>query len=207
MLGNLGPVEYAEHAKAAMKLLGWGDDKKLTPEETQQFNDLVVSIARTARKGLNGPKKLESFLVGAIKGVQVTDTPIEIKLRDALAKHGLGKLLKPQYRVGPYWIDLAVPQVRLAIECDGRDYHTSPADRERDQHRDDYLAKLGWRVKHFRGRDIVFATARCAEIVIAEIGVLKQAGLEVLERPTPKDVAADLKRLASQKFKTDRKQA
>jgi REase_MTES_1575/Transcriptional regulator, AbiEi antitoxin len=43
-----------------------------------------------------------------------------------------------------YRIDLAYPDILLAIEYDGREYHTADDDRAHDRRRREYLRRLGW---------------------------------------------------------------
>jgi hypothetical protein len=57
----------------------------------------------------------------------------------------------PQYWVNvdgvpTYRLDLAYPRAKIAIEYDGEDHHTSPADRVRDEQRRAWLRAHGWRV-------------------------------------------------------------
>jgi very-short-patch-repair endonuclease len=48
--------------------------------------------------------------------------------------------------VPTYRLDLAYPHARIAIEYDGREHHTSPADRARDEQRRAWLRAQGWTV-------------------------------------------------------------
>lgn len=50
------------------------------------------------------------------------------------------------------YVDLAVEEVLLAIELDGRRHHAGIADIERDRRRDVGLAALGWQTLRFSGR-------------------------------------------------------
>lgn len=72
-------------------------------------------------------------------------------------------------RVGErtFRLDMAYEAERLAVELDGRAYHSSPAQRERDMIRDLALATLGWqtiRLSHVRLRNDV---AGCRHDVLA----------------------------------------
>ncbi|WP_131925438.1 endonuclease domain-containing protein [Hazenella coriacea] len=60
----------------------------------------------------------------------------------------------PQHPLGPYWIDLALPEYMLAIELDGYKYHSSPKQREHDQRRDTYMFRQGWTVMRFTYTDV-----------------------------------------------------
>ncbi len=43
-----------------------------------------------------------------------------------------------------YRLDLAYPRWKIAVEYDGREHHSSPADRARDERRRDWLRRHGW---------------------------------------------------------------
>jgi len=53
----------------------------------------------------------------------------------------------PQFPVGRYFLDFADPNRRIAVECDGKEWH----DRERDMERDAELRELGWTVYRVPG--------------------------------------------------------
>lgn len=48
-----------------------------------------------------------------------------------------------------YYIDIAFPAARLAIEIDGREFHSSPEAFESDRERQNHLVLAGWRVLRF----------------------------------------------------------
>ena len=49
----------------------------------------------------------------------------------------------------PYWVDIAFPAVKLAIEIDGREFHEGADVFERDRYRQNDLVNAGWRVLRF----------------------------------------------------------
>lgn len=55
----------------------------------------------------------------------------------------------PQYPVLNFFVDFANPQLKVAIECDGKQWH----DPEKDAIRDAKLNKIGWTVYRFTGSD------------------------------------------------------
>jgi len=75
-------------------------------------------------------------------------TPIEAAMWSDI--RGLGIVLYPQYPIGPYFADFANPRCKVAIECDGKAFHTN---RDRDRDRDAQMQRLGWRVFRFSGAD------------------------------------------------------
>jgi very-short-patch-repair endonuclease len=50
---------------------------------------------------------------------------------------------------GPYRLDMAYPELMVAVEYDGRD-HVDPDRALRDLHRATYLGRCGWIVLRFR---------------------------------------------------------
>jgi very-short-patch-repair endonuclease len=93
---------------------------------------------------------------------RVALTPIEQRLRTALAEEGVSA--EPQVRLGRYIADFVVdtPSGKLVVEADGRDYH----DLERDAQRDAALRERGvWRVLRFTGAAIWRDPTLCAMAV------------------------------------------
>lgn len=72
-------------------------------------------------------------------------TPIEFDVWCDLRCAGVR--MWPQYPVGRYFVDFADPKLRIAIECDGKDWH----DEEADMSRDAELRALGWTVYRVPG--------------------------------------------------------
>lgn len=87
-----------------------------------------------------------------ISGRHKCESYIERRLYDALTSRGHS--VTTQVPCGVYRIDLALMGQRIAIECDGKDYHSSPAQKARDRRKDAYLKQNGWKVMRFSGRQI-----------------------------------------------------
>lgn len=81
-----------------------------------------------------------------------TQSPIEEIVYKELLVYGLNPI--PQYQVGAFFIDLAFPEIKLAIEADGKEFHSSKEQKERDVYRENKLKKLGWTFERFSGEDI-----------------------------------------------------
>lgn len=79
---------------------------------------------------------------------RVEMNPFEHSVFDQLSRNGV--MLIPQYGVGNYRLDFAVQnpskpgELVLAIECDGRSYHSFPTARDRDRLREAALRQRGW---------------------------------------------------------------
>lgn len=78
-----------------------------------------------------------------------TFSPIEMQTWQAI--RGFGKCpLYPQYPVGKYFTDFGNPFVKIAIECDGKEWHQ---DKAKDIDRDRNLSNMGWTVFRISGAD------------------------------------------------------
>lgn len=76
-------------------------------------------------------------------------SPIEMQTWMALRSFGPCPLY-PQYPVGRFFADFGNPVVKVAVECDGKQWHT---DKEKDKKRDKYFDNLGWTVYRISGAD------------------------------------------------------
>ena len=83
----------------------------------------------------------------------------------------------PDSRPLTFFADFANPVVKVAIECDGKAFHTDPA---RDRRRDELMRRSGWQVYRFTG-------AQCRE----------DFNGETMQRST---VARELERIARLHF-------
>jgi very-short-patch-repair endonuclease len=79
-------------------------------------------------------------------------SPIERMLYRALRNNGY--IVRTQVPCGKYRIDLALVRSKLAIECDGKASHSSPAQKAHDRRKNAYLRKHGWKVLRFSGSRI-----------------------------------------------------
>lgn len=78
-------------------------------------------------------------------------TPIEFNAWQAIRCYGSFPLY-PQYPVGNRFADFGNPFFKVAVECDGKDFHM---DKEKDRVRDEYFKKVGWSVYRISGSDCV----------------------------------------------------
>jgi very-short-patch-repair endonuclease len=78
-----------------------------------------------------------------------------------------------------YRLDLAYPELKLAVEYDGQEYHTSSDDQAHDRQRRDYLRRLGWTIVVLTTEDVYGRDPRAAGIVRRERDrLLKAAAAE-----------------------------
>lgn len=69
-------------------------------------------------------------------------------------------IFTPQMKIGGYRVDFSLTDIpgvdllKIVIELDGHDYHSTPAQRNHDTARDRTLLKGGWQVVRFTGSQI-----------------------------------------------------
>lgn len=116
-------------------------------------------------------------------------SPIEFKLYEAMCVEGLSPI--PQFRIEGYIVDFAFPDVAVAIEADGAEYHSGDR-RERDRKRDWIIGRAGWTVKRFYGTTIHHKAANCAYVIKQEVEARRtqakaRARQEEIERQERRD--------------------
>lgn len=74
-------------------------------------------------------------------------TPIENSVWCDIRSTGIPFM--PQYPAGNYFLDFADPVNKIAIECDGKEFH----DKQKDKKRDAELSKSGWTVYRLTGAE------------------------------------------------------
>lgn len=77
-------------------------------------------------------------------------TPIERNVWHDIRSNGLP--LYPQFPVGPYFVDFADPVHKIVIEVDGKEFHSTLAQRQHDKEREAFLRRNGWQVYRIEGR-------------------------------------------------------
>lgn len=85
--------------------------------------------------------------------------------------------VETQAPIGPYRADILLTsrsdeEVAIVVECDGREWHTSPAQIARDRKRDRYMEALGYTVLRFTGHEIHCMADRCAREVMRVASLL-----------------------------------
>lgn len=75
-------------------------------------------------------------------------TPIEEWLWGDI--RDLNAVFYPQWPVGGFFVDFANPKTKVALECDGAQWHT---DWRKDAARDAKLSEMGWDVYRFTGKE------------------------------------------------------
>jgi very-short-patch-repair endonuclease len=80
--------------------------------------------------------------------------------------------LVPQYSVGRYRLDFAVPDLDVGIEIDGFAYHATPSAFEKDRKRQRELEHAGWRIVRFSAREVLRDPKACVHEAARWVGLL-----------------------------------
>ncbi len=112
--------------------------------------DEVRAIARR-HPGVRGLGQLPEVLR---RSTDLADSPMESRIRVAIEDAGLPRPVL-QHRVGPYLLDLAYPELKIAVEYEGRE-HLTPARARRDLRRQAYLTAAGWTVLRFPASVVLY---------------------------------------------------
>ncbi len=124
--------------------------------------DEVRSVA-CRHLGARGSGQLPQVLR---RSTDLADSPMESRIRVAIEDANLPQPVL-QHRVGPYLLDLAYPELKIAVEYDGRE-HLTPARARRDLRRQAYLTAAGWTVLRFPASVVLYEPWKIA----ADVGWL-----------------------------------
>jgi very-short-patch-repair endonuclease len=131
---DLGRVAPVVHAIVGVDALRHACD--VDPED--------VRAVALRHRGARGASRLEEVLR---RSTHLSDSPMESRIRVAIGDAGL-PLPTLEHRVGPYLLDMAYPELKIAVEYDGRE-HLTPERARRDLRRQAYLTAAGWTVLRF----------------------------------------------------------
>lgn len=94
-------------------------------------------------------------------------TDIEELLINELDKTGIDYSF--QYSLGPWILDFAFLEYRLAVEADGVYWHSLPENLERDKRKDTWLLAHGWAILRLAGPDVKKSPEKCINMIIAQL--------------------------------------
>ncbi len=134
------------------------------------FASLVVACDSALNLGLLGAGSLSAcgFSAGALASLNASvdpraESPLETLARMELVDAGMQ--VWPQARVEDVGrVDLLVNR-RVAVELDGREYHSAPGAFRRDRARDRELAARGFSIARFAASDVLAQDGRVARSV------------------------------------------
>lgn len=154
-----------------LRAIEWG-----RREQRVDWSQLISTLARHARKGRPGIRRLRRVILANAHRDEITDSDFELLALAVFAEHDLPVPVL-HYRVldgGRFVaeVDLAYPELRIAIELDGA-VHLQADVRERDLPRQNDLVLLGWTVLRFSWHRFV----EHPEQVVAEVRAAIRARL------------------------------
>jgi len=117
------------------------------------------------------PAHIGEILLTVLPGIgeiTMTDTPIETRLEFYLRHRNID--FEIQKKIGKYQVDFFFPQADLVVEADGKDYHYTKEQREKDEKRDYYLMKRGYTVVRFTGSEIFSNVERVVAKILSFLG-------------------------------------
>jgi very-short-patch-repair endonuclease len=141
-----------------------------------------IDLNRTESRGV---RMLKGYMDFAMRGMDAIleeleipetlqfDSPFEMQVYDVLKDHGFE--VDTQVGCSGYRIDLAVRHPSLfgryviAIECDGRTYHSARTARERDRLREDVLKLRGWKIYRIWSTDWIRNRSAAVERLLAAV--------------------------------------
>lgn len=143
---------------AAMDFYGIDPEKPVTDAQFDKIREFVWRRRKEREAQLRREAKHPTKMDKLVRGSFHADTqskPEDILLWAMSQRSLLIGEFKPQLKVGPYFLDFGFESVKLGVEVDGRDFHSAPADQERDRRRGAYLAKCGWTILRFSASDVM----------------------------------------------------
>ena len=123
----------------------------LEPEDVTHRHGIPATTPLRTLEGLNWPDRIvrEALARGLVRPEDVPGggetNEFEERFRELTRRAGLPQP-RAQYRLGPYRLDFAWPELKVAVETDGWGTHGRRQGFEDDRARDASLLAQGWRV-------------------------------------------------------------
>jgi hypothetical protein len=122
------------------------------------WSSLIRCLAAHARQGRHGVRRLRRTILAGAHREEITDSDLEFLVLGLLTEAGLPEpVLHHRVVDGERFVaevDLAYPQWKIAIECDGA-VHLVDEVREKDLPRQNDLVLLGWDVLRFTTKRVL----------------------------------------------------
>jgi hypothetical protein len=130
----------------------------MTVEQREEITR--AARARMAIKGFDHLRNPETKVKGGKSASRHNYTPSPVEAEIAAGLRAMGISAETQLRVRKgfpdsrgqmryWWLDIAIPDSRIAVEIDGEPWHGRLAEEGKDEKRDDDLRKSGWTVMRF----------------------------------------------------------
>jgi len=146
-----------------MEVIKYAKKRKCTEDDVW---DLINNFRRIHEEGRRprvavSTKDIIKSILPDKKQFKFTESPIEDLLKWELQARYIN--FETRVAIGGYKVDFLFPQVNLIVEADGREYHSSPDQQDRDFKRQLYLIKKGYTVLRFTGSQIYRDVVSCVD--------------------------------------------
>jgi len=135
----------------------------LDPEQTDLLQEML-GIDHATRQAM----KLEAKIAKC-------ESPMEVEFLKAVFVNAPD--IVPQYEVGTFRVDFALPEQKIAVEVDGHEFHSSREQRTKDAQRERVIERGGWRIVRFTGTEIHADAKACAEEFYKQVLEIKASKL------------------------------
>ena len=156
-LNGVDPSQYGN------KILKDKTRKKIDNTRTQ---DISAPAGPTGGKDASGFQRDEKGRIFMTSIEQKIMRAIDERQKSGQIKWNCKPSFDIKVRGKLYSIDLAFPQLKVAIEADGNTFHSSDEQVERDGERDRNLNSIGWTVLRFTDEDIEDNMSRVMDKII-----------------------------------------
>ena len=137
---------------------------KFTQEQTKIYN-------------ANKPTAQQGDAMERDQAGRFTKTKNEVNLLKGLEQYQENGLIRyavyPQFPLKyggrEYPLDFGIPALKLGIEADGEEFHSSPEQQIHDKERDQKLAQLGWTIMRFTDEEIEKTLEKCMNTIVKGI--------------------------------------
>lgn len=163
-IAQRGPIRLLRPARLLCDLASHLSDADLESVIEQALERKMVSLGtlravggRFMRSGRNGTRRFATVMNSRPMWTRPPESDLELRLLRGLATRGLD--LIPQYIVvldggRSVRLDMADPEIRLAVEVDHVTWHTDRMQVQRDKRRDRAMIRLGWTVLRITDEDV-----------------------------------------------------
>ena len=104
--------------------------------------------------------------------LHLCESPVEKQFFTEACGRGLD--IKPQVQINEYRVDFANEKLKVVIEIDGHQFHSSKEQIRRDLQRQRSLEMCGWRVHRFSGSEVYANVGNCVEQCITLMDVRRK---------------------------------
>lgn len=139
-------------------------------------NDFWFASCRTMRADTVGIAidflVSEVELQNRINLLHLCESPVEKSFFTEACNRGLD--IRPQVQINEYRVDFANEKLKVVIEIDGHQFHSSKEQIRRDLQRQRSLEMCGWRVHRFSGSEVYTNVGNCVEQCITLMDVRRK---------------------------------